>query len=720
MNDALRVLRYILDLSHWAVQRWRRFRGDAPGVSYWLLRPPSLGDLFVDRKEEIDALKKAVKNHGIVVVYGIAGTGKSRFAVEFSHRRKTKGFWVPFAGSVDSTLATLAPQLGEAPTAASEAELSMFARRRLSQLPKKPLLIIDNIPSVSLLSNLMPIVQSATVLCTTRDDSVHALPPGTGTVAVGVLDPSSAKKMLLSRGRHDPNNPALDELIVAVGALPYALEMLAIRLGDAGESPQSLLRKIRSKSSAVEFEAFRSTEGVSFPHAESIFEAIVGALDDLPQSARAVVGRLAYVSDGPIPRVMARMLNEESDEDFEAALRELRRRGLAQVSGDWLFMHPLTKSAIAATNERSVLRQTLGSMSHVLRFVDETFGLAPPIFLWHGMAVLTRTKVLGLRDRSVAAFANQLGISLRRAGRLAESISLLEFVLEVRAEVDGHEHFDTLASRYNLCMAYSDVGRISETVEGLQVVREKLSTDPAHEREFLHTAMALDHAHYLKGETAEAIKLYEQYLDRVVATFGEGSAEHVTYLGNVALAYRRSGRMEEAVNCQLKATQTLEDKLGPDHLDTLLANMNLASSYRRLGRLDKAGPILDETVARMHRMLGAEHQITLAASDELAACYAEVGDFERALPLHSFAVDGLKRLLGNAHPETVSARMLFAVTSVLAAKEGKGSRLDTESRISDVEKALSALQSDLGPDHPRAVEVRTGLAEARKVLEAPT
>ena len=232
--------------------------------------------------------------------------------------------------------------------------------------------------------------------------------------------------------------------------------------------------------------------------------------------------------------------------------------------------------------------------------------------------------------------------------------------------------------------------------------------------------MALDHAHYLKGETAEAIKLYEQYLDRVVATFGEGSAEHVTYLGNVALAYRRSGRMEEAVNCQLKATQTLEDKLGPDHLDTLLANMNLASSYRRLGRLDKAGPILDETVARMHRMLGAEHQITLAASDELAACYAEVGDFERALPLHSFAVDGLKRLLGNAHPETVSARMLFAVTSVLAAKEGKGSRLDAESRISDVEKALSALQSDLGPDHPRAVEVRTGLAEARKVLEAPT
>ena len=92
---------------------------DQPGVpraetevSYWAGRPDSLCDWFYGREDELDAIASSFAEGRAVVISGGAGSGKSRLATEYGHRKKVNGFWTAAGTDLASTLAGLAPALG--------------------------------------------------------------------------------------------------------------------------------------------------------------------------------------------------------------------------------------------------------------------------------------------------------------------------------------------------------------------------------------------------------------------------------------------------------------------------------------------------------------------------------------------------------------------------------------------------------------------------------
>lgn len=65
------------------------------------------------------------------------------------------------------------------------------------------------------------------------------------------------------------------------------------------------------------------------------------------------------------------------------------------------------------------------------------------------------------------------------------------------------------------------------------------------------------------------------------------------------------------------AATIAQNRIGPDHPDTLTARANLAVSYWSAGRTNDAIDILERVVATSEESLGADHPDTLTAQRTL-------------------------------------------------------------------------------------------------------
>ncbi|MGK5441116.1 tetratricopeptide repeat protein, partial [Micromonospora sp. URMC 105] len=94
---------------------------------------------------------------------------------------------------------------------------------------------------------------------------------------------------------------------------------------------------------------------------------------------------------------------------------------------------------------------------------------------------------------------------------------------------------------------------------------------------------------------------------------------------NLAGAYQRVGRSDEAIGLYQRTLADRERVLGSDHPDTLISRNNLAAAYQRVGRLDEAIGLHQRTLADCERVLGSDHPDTLISRNNLAYAYRAVG-----------------------------------------------------------------------------------------------
>ena len=117
--------------------------------------------------------------------------------------------------------------------------------------------------------------------------------------------------------------------------------------------------------------------------------------------------------------------------------------------------------------------------------------------------------------------------------------------------------------------------------------------------------------------------------------------------------------------------RTLADRervLGGDHPGTLVSRSNLANAYRKAGRLAEAVPLFERTVADRERLLGGDHRDTLAARNNLANAYLDAGRLAEAVPLLERTVVDSERVLGGDHPGTLTVRENLASAYLQAGR----------------------------------------------------
>ncbi|OAA45326.1 kinesin light chain 3 [Beauveria brongniartii RCEF 3172] len=238
---------------------------------------------------------------------------------------------------------------------------------------------------------------------------------------------------------------------------------------------------------------------------------------------------------------------------------------------------------------------------------------------------------------------------------------------EIREELLGLDHSDTLASLGNLSLTY---GR--------------------------------------QGRWVEAERLQVQVMETSKTKLGADHPIALASMSNIAATYWNQGRLEEAEKLQVEVMKARMTKLGADHPDTLTSINNIAATYGDQGRLEEAEKLEVEVMKALMMKLGADHPIALASMNNMAATYWNQGRLEEAERLEVEVVKARMMKLGANHPDTLTSLGNLALTYVDQGRWAEAERLQVQ--------VLEKSKTKLGVDHPDTLTRMDNLARMIKEL----
>ena len=651
-------------LAKWLAGRASGYNAWKSQITYWTARPRSIFPQFFGREAELKAVSHAFKRGDSVVLSGGPGTGKSQLAAEFVQKSKRNGFWTPGGETPAQTLTALAPHLGIDPEGLSGDVLLHQTRRRLQAVPAKTLWVIDNLSNLDQLNTLLNETGKILLLVTTQDGRESVVPHSVEFQPVGVLHSEPAVYLLCRSRRHDPKEPVFLALVEEVGRLPRAVEALAVQLDSPGETPERLLQELRAALNPLELDRFRNqTGGLQIPRTESLFNALRGPVEALPEGAREALAHLGYIADLPIPMPLAEALTGLADGAMINFLEECSSKSVLSADEDRITLHSLTAAAISATNEKGIPVTTLFRVHERLSSINQAEPRALRLEIAHHQNILEQAKkILGPEAADVLSFGNNLAIGYGTLGRYEEAVRLHEETLSIMERVLGPEHANTLSSRGNLANGYRYLGRYEEAVrldeETLSIMGRVVV--PGHP-DTLGIRSNLAGGYHALGRYEEGVRLHEETLSIRERVLGPEHPDALGSRSNLAIGYRALGRYEEAVRLEDQTLRISERVLGPEHPDTIQSRNNLAGGYGALGRREEAVRLDEGTLSSRERVLGPEHPDSLTSRNNLANGHRALGRYKEAVRLDEDTLRIRARVLGPEHPDTIQSRNNLAV-----------------------------------------------------------
>ena len=202
-----------------------------------------------------------------------------------------------------------------------------------------------------------------------------------------------------------------------------------------------------------------------------------------------------------------------------------------------------------------------------------------------------------------------------------------------------------------------------------------------------------------------ALEQFTLAVDLRRRVLGEGHAETLSSLANLANALRAEGRLDESEAMHRRVLDSRKRLLGESHPDTLASMTNLANVRREQGAHDEAEHLTRDALASMRRVLGERHADTLATMNNLAAVLGAQGRYEESEAL-------LRELLGlmMQAPDWQKNREALGVMNNLGQVLGvMGRNAEAQEWCA---RALDLRRRALHEDHPDTLASMRSLAQA--------
>ncbi len=201
------------------------------------------------------------------------------------------------------------------------------------------------------------------------------------------------------------------------------------------------------------------------------------------------------------------------------------------------------------------------------------------------------------------------------------------------------------------------------------------------------------------GRYDEALQLYSQALQLVVANDRAVSAHAATIHHNIADLEGTRGRFDNALNPARTAFQIRRKLLGPEDPKTLSDASALADILDSLGRHTESLPIYAQTLKCYQRLYGPEHQLIADTLSRIAAVEEAGNRFAASERMYRRALEMKTHLLGEQHPDV--AVTMFQLALLL----NKRAAVDEARTLATC--ALENLTRALAPDHPQVIACET-------------
>jgi non-specific serine/threonine protein kinase/serine/threonine-protein kinase len=245
--------------------------------------------------------------------------------------------------------------------------------------------------------------------------------------------------------------------------------------------------------------------------------------------------------------------------------------------------------------------------------------------------------------------------------RYADALPHLERSLQLRTDLLGEDHPDTLTTKHDL----AELFRLQKKLDRAEVLhREALEgrtralgpDDPST----LQSKNDLAVVYWYQRNYDQAETLLQEVYEARTRTLGPDHLDTLESKVNLAQMYELRGKYDLAEKLSKEAVAGYTARRGPDHPDTLTARNNLAQLYRNQRKFDLAEPLYKENIDTQTAALGPNHPDTLRSRQNLAGLYKNLGKYDLAEPLYQQALAGRIAQLGENNSDTLNSKNSLA------------------------------------------------------------
>ncbi len=291
-----------------------------------------------------------------------------------------------------------------------------------------------------------------------------------------------------------------------------------------------------------------------------------------------------------------------------------------------------------------------------------------------------------------ARLLQSLAKTLRELGLLERATNPQMVALQIRRDMLGEEHRDTLTSANEMGLLLAAQGNYSESerlLRQVMMIRRRILGD-RHD-DSLTSSNNLGGLYWLQGKYAEAESYWRDVLEVRRQTLGNDHPDTLESIDNMGALLQALGKYSEAESYSREAVSGRRRILGNTHTQTLISILNMGSLVQAQGRYEEAESLFREALDGFRRTLGEDHPTTLAATSILGGLFHDDGRLAEAEEFYHTVLEGQSRILGDAHPDT------------LQSVNNMGVLLRSVGRLAEAEvyyrKALEGFRRVLGADH---------------------
>ena len=607
------------------------------------LKYATLGTLFKGRDEKLEELHRNLTVRARQAIYGLGGTGKTRFVVEYAlrHAEEYQALLFVSADKPEALYRNLA-MLCEADSLdvpeqdAKEEAVRYHAVLRWLRDHQGWLLMIDNVDtaeSAQAVEKLVGSLQGGTVLITSRlADWSNEIP----TLELDELAESAAVEFLLERTHDKRRRLPTDEkdaqaLAHELGRLALALEQAGAFIAQKRSSLAGYLARWRQRDLALR--KWNDERLTKYPHA--VVTTWDTTVEQLSLEGLALLRQLSWMAPEPIPRSIL------PDGPAQDALAELASFSLAKFEegGERFRIHHLVQDV---TRERQSGEERGLSLRSILEIFNKAdCGNPQDVRSWpiwdplrpHLSSVTTYSDQYGIADPTTSLM-NQLAVLLFAKASYAEAEPLMRRTLAIDEASYGPDH-PTVAIRLNdLAQLLQATNRLEDAEPLMQraLAIDEASCGPDHPT----VAIRLNNLAQLLQATnrlEKAEPLMQRALAIDEASYGPDHPTVAIRLNNLAQLLQATNRLEDAEPLMQRALAIDEASYGPDHPEVAIQLNNLASLLQDTNRLAEAEPLMQRALAIDEASYGPDHPTVAIRLNNLAQLLQATDRLEKAEPL---------------------------------------------------------------------------------------
>ncbi|KAH6633755.1 kinesin light chain [Boeremia exigua] len=696
--------------------------GSAPSII-----PFSRNESFVGRESQLAQLEaKLFSNQETtttLAIVGAGGMGKSQLALEVAHRvrlhkKDHSVFWMD-ASDVDSlhrSYASVAQKLNIPGCDDDQADIAEIVRQCVAVVSAlQCLLIYDNVEGTFLrpggsspgevadLADFLPPSRLCSVIFTTKEsDRAVAFAPQ-NVIALHELTPDMALRMLHNRLTKPLSNAEQQDAMHLLSELLY-LPLAIVQAAACMNASYMTVQQYRTQLAEHKEAALKISDNL--PKGElrdpSLSDTVAATLSlSTSQIRRSNAAAADYLF------VAACVDRKDIPLDLLAAASQAREDAIRLLDRYALVTRRPAESALDVHQlVHQGLRKQLQMQQRVQKWMECTIAQLLQIFpdndysnrskwrrlLPHAQHVLSQSSI-DYYDEAELDLALKCAMVLQRDGRFDQARELVAQVMQIRKQLLGNDHPDTLRSMHWLALMNSNVGRWQEAEElEVQVMQTwKRILGDEHPDTLLSMANLATY-YYDQGRWQESEKLGLQVVLAKKRLLGDKHPGTLTSIHNLAVAYRCQGRWREAEELGVEVTQTFREVCGDEHPDTITSIGNLALTYTEQRRWQEAEELQLKVTKTRERVLGSEHPSSLASMHNLAVTYYNQGRWQETEKLGSWVLQTRTKVLGHRHPDTLASLHNVAVVLRSQARCTEAFTL--------MERCFHLRQHVLGTQHP--------------------